>query len=594
MTHRFFPKWFDFVLLFTFSLVCMINRLNAQDNFWNNSGAPNGGQITGIACSPAGETFAGTGYSWFNNTGGKVYFSSKEGEAWTEISSGLPVNLESINCFAFHPDGDVFCGTSSGVYRFVENDTTWLNVSSGLPEYDVVNTIVINQEGAIFIGTTKSVYRSESKGESWMKKHMGSEEYAFVNSLVINSSGDLFAGTDRNRMIFRSSDNGEQWSVVNAGLPASGINALIIDERDYLFAGLGRGVFFSNDNGNTWISRIEGLPDYSDIISMGMSKNGELFVGYYDLSRSGIYSSTDDGLKWNEETSGLPGYTIAQAFTANLEGSVVAGTYNGIFRHTNDQDEWTNISKGLSKLPVRTMTKNSVTGSLFIGAGFGIYRSGDNGETWLDVSNGFNAYPYVQSVVSDYDGTLYAGVGYEHVFFAVDPVPGGIHRSTDNGVTWESVPQYFYGSPRLAVNQDGTIWANGYYDPYPEIVPWGRPGLFRSMNSGESWDLILDDFRCLSFDFKDGSQVSVGTFSHVFLSSDNGQTWGNFGFNSAVQSLAYDSGGNLFAATSGDLFRMKQNEENWETLQTNFRPGEFSSSLFVADNDDVFASPNTG
>ncbi|KAA3656011.1 MAG: T9SS C-terminal target domain-containing protein, partial [Calditrichaeota bacterium] len=64
--------------------------------------------------------------------------------------------------------------------------------------------------------------------------------------------------------------------------------------------------------------------------------------------------------------------------------------------------------------------------------------------------------------------------------------------------------------------------------------------------------------------------------------------------NSAVQSLEYASGGNLFAATSGDLFRIKQNEENWETLQTNFRQGEFSSSLFVADNDDVFASTNTG
>ena len=59
----------------------------------------------------------------------------------------------------------------------------------------------------------------------------------FIISLAINSSGDIFAGTFEGGGVYRSTDNGENWTLVNNGLTNTYVYALAINAGGEIFAG---------------------------------------------------------------------------------------------------------------------------------------------------------------------------------------------------------------------------------------------------------------------------------------------------------------------------------------------------------------------
>ena len=71
-----------------------------------------------------------------------------------------------------------------------------------------------------------------------------------VQDFAINNSGDIFAGALGNATtgagggVFRSTDNGDNWSQINSGLTNSSVRALAINSSGDIFAGTdGGGVF---------------------------------------------------------------------------------------------------------------------------------------------------------------------------------------------------------------------------------------------------------------------------------------------------------------------------------------------------------------
>src|SRR5262249_16927852 len=106
-----------------------------------------------------------------------------------------------------------------------------------------------------------------------------------VLALATNTSGFVFAGT-LGGGAFRSSDAGETWKVVDAGLTATDVRALAINASDDIFAGTFGGVFRSTDNGDTWIAVNNGL-DYPFVISLAINSSGDIFAGTFE--GGGVY-----------------------------------------------------------------------------------------------------------------------------------------------------------------------------------------------------------------------------------------------------------------------------------------------------------------
>jgi hypothetical protein len=174
-------------------------------------------------------------------------------------------------------------------------------------------------------------------------------------------------------------------------------------------------------------------------------------------------------------------------------------------------------------------------------------------------------------------GQLYATTGS----FNWPQVPGGVHRSTDRGITWlrvynaaftartvEIAPDGFiYASiwffplnGGIFVSPDGNLWTGPLYQvdtsnnvfcirPHPinsQIIFSGtRNGVVRTTNNGSNWTAVNNGIptntwvRCLAID--SSGIVAAGTTNGLFISTDNGSAWTRAtGINDTVTALLFD------------------------------------------------------
>ena len=99
-----------------------------------------------------------------------------------------------------------------------------------------------------------------------------------IRSLAINSNGDIFAGTTLGG-VFRSTDNGDNWSPINTGLTTTAVLALAINGSGEIFVGtFSGGVFRSSDNGDNWSAISVGLTN-TNVGALSINSNGDIFAG---------------------------------------------------------------------------------------------------------------------------------------------------------------------------------------------------------------------------------------------------------------------------------------------------------------------------
>ncbi len=105
--------------------------------------------------------------------------------------------------------------------------------------------------------------------------------------------------------VFRSTDNGESWKVVNIGLTNLGIKALAVSATN-LFAGtFGGGIFRSTDSGRSWVDITIGIT--GSFSAVAARESGDIFVG----TNKGVFRSTDNGSNWQHSSNGLKSNTIS-------------------------------------------------------------------------------------------------------------------------------------------------------------------------------------------------------------------------------------------------------------------------------------------
>jgi len=163
-----------------------------------------------------------------------------------------------------------------------------------------------------------------------------------VQDFAINNSGDIFAGTLGNATtgagggVFRSTDNGDNWTLINTGLTNPFVFALAINNSGDIFAGalasatfsLRGGAFRSSDNGDNWSPINTGLTTTS-VLAFAINSSGDIFAG----TRDGVFRSTDNGDNWSPINTGLTN-TFVLALAINSSGDIFAGTNGGgVFRH---------------------------------------------------------------------------------------------------------------------------------------------------------------------------------------------------------------------------------------------------------------------
>jgi hypothetical protein len=233
------------------------------------------------------------------------------------------------------------------------------------------------------------------------------------------SGTNLFAGT-LNGGVFKSTDNGVNWSAVNSGLSNPNVNALAVLGTN-LFAGTyGGGVFLSTNNGANWTSA--GL--LNQYVQSFAVSGTNLFAG---TNNGGVFLTTNNGISWT--TVGLTTLYINALAVSGT--NLFAGTNNGVFLSTNNGNTWTAVNNGLTYQQVFTF---GVSGTnLFAGTNGGVFLSTNNGTSWT-ASGLASLYVYSFSV----SGT--------NLFTGTD---GGVFLTTNNGSFWFNKNQGFNPVPKV-------------------------------------------------------------------------------------------------------------------------------------------------
>ena len=276
-----------------------------------------------------------------------------------------------------------------------------------------------------------------------------------VNALAVSGS-NIFAGT-KDAGVFRSTNNGSDFSPTNNGLTNLWIRALAVSESN-IFAGTGSGVYRSTNNGTSWDSVNNGIPPNFAGNSFAVS-GSNIFAA---IACIGVYRSTNNGDNWS-----FSGLTDKCVLTLAVSGTnIFAGASfdEGIFRSTDNGGSWTAVNNGLTDLDVTSLTASGT--NIFVGTGGGspnggVFRSTDNGDNWSLVIN-LDARSLTASGTNIFAGTYDAG----------------IYVSTNNGANWIERNQGFGTIPTgifslLVANNyvfAGTDYRSLWRRPYQETI----------------------------------------------------------------------------------------------------------------------------
>jgi len=290
-------------------------RTTNNGNDWYLFGVP-GSFIASISFTQ-GTLFAET---YWEFTRGILFRSLDNGRIWERVNDGIE------NTIVFDiieiPSGDLLCGSLNGIFRSTDEGSFW--ITDALPN-NAVNVLNSNSAGQIFAGTDAGIYRSTDNGRSWNQSGLTIED---IGRLALNSSDHLFAVTATNGIFF-STNSGDFWSPVGAGISTNTITDIAITTNDYIFAATDSGVFRSTDDGNSWVNVNNELWNFENGFLLTTDSHDNIFAGTLG---DGIFKSTNNGDDWIQINDGLVNHFVF-SMESSPDNYLFAGTFgNGIYR----------------------------------------------------------------------------------------------------------------------------------------------------------------------------------------------------------------------------------------------------------------------
>jgi len=396
-------------------------------NFAQNGGTLNvtdSGRVNVVIVDPTGGPAYQTIYVGFS--GGGVWKSTDGGSTWTPKTETL--GSLSVGALAMDPNdsntlylglGDPFDGTGIGMVKSIDGGDTWSDVVY-LGDSSIIADIKVAPSNSqiVLAATDAGLYRSIDGGTSFSKVTIatGNAANPFVWTLAYGG-GDNFVlgleaafanlgtGTTTDGQIWRSTDNGANWTKSTGVTDANGVGRLYIasaaSNRNVMYAeaanknaGAGTAsdlanIFKSTDNGVTWTGTARGngtkYKTYSNKNAESPSLDGLLNgQGWYNqlvlvdptnpnVAYFGgallLAKTSDGGTTFSQTSNWLAQFSLPYVHadfhggTIGPNGTLYVGTDGGIFRSTNAGAAFTDtLNKGIAShlvYQVGSSTSNS-------------------------------------------------------------------------------------------------------------------------------------------------------------------------------------------------------------------------------------------
>ncbi|MEJ2494029.1 MAG: T9SS type A sorting domain-containing protein [Ignavibacteriaceae bacterium] len=335
------------------TIFCFTNINLAQTNFWEPVGNIGEETILKLAYTQTGNMFAGSDSGLFHST--------NMGENWTKLQNEF--STERIDNLKINSNDEIFASTRSGLFFSDDNGHTWSNKTSSL-EFTWVRAFAILSDSELVINLVDSadaypgsMYYSNDDGDTWTEVKEG----LYGNG--VNAKDFMVDKTDtvyvvalseytQSEYLYKFLKDDKKWVPVFRYAPSLEIAEIVSNQANIFFGAEHHGVMKSYDEGVDWISAhlypktIETLLPVSD---------SALYAGTFTF---GVYYSDDNGETWTQKSSGLNTYnsSIVLSMIIYKDNHLYAGTAAGLFRSKNvitsinDEENTDKIPTGYSLL----------------------------------------------------------------------------------------------------------------------------------------------------------------------------------------------------------------------------------------------------
>lgn len=374
-------------------------------------------------------------------------------QQWTQANGP---EGSSISSLLLSSDGYVYVASSGSLYRLAPSAPAWTLVNTTVLRNSMKTSELSNwtpmteRNDTLYLVSSDEVFDSTDRGKTW--KSLGGRPKGRTIGLAITDKAFYLALEDKG--IFRSTDAGKQWTLVNDTADGMRILAVATIENT-VFVGTTEGLY--RISAGTW-----------EKLSVDTTKT----IHSLAASENNLYVGTGPDLSQLETPEGR-GAFIGQTLSSDNPSSWE------IFHSSDLGDSWTEITPTINSFTMKISpgVKVLAAGKTILALGITKFRSTDGGKTWTDFGFDFDTSD-LNSIMNSVTLSAFPAVSVdENTFFKVGAL--GLSRSTDGGASWHSFMTGIVGTSIYnLVTLKKALYAST------------ASGIAQSTDGGDSWETL--------------------------------------------------------------------------------------------------------
>ncbi|MGE5399163.1 MAG: hypothetical protein ACM3S2_02105 [Ignavibacteriales bacterium] len=292
-----------------------------------------------------------------------------------------------VACATADVNGNIWAGTSVGIYKSPDGGTTWNKVTTaGFTVTSGTSLIRSDLSGKIYALVGSDIFAFNSSSSSWrnISQNVNSStvSYSLTHTFNLDKSGNIYAGMyisekpdpqtigiDKN-VLYKSADGGQTWTEIKITQFQGQIRDIAFDSNGAILIIMDASVYRSLDGGKTWNKAISGINSANPLLLRVNSKN-IIYAG----TGNGLMRSSDTGITWDPANYS----TYCMSLNINPKDIIFAGAINSCFFTQDNAATWIEVSSGLkhsidgfSDCIVQTFDKDGYVYSILEGV---LYKS---------------------------------------------------------------------------------------------------------------------------------------------------------------------------------------------------------------------------
>lgn len=297
----------------------------------------------------------------------------------------------------------------------------------------------------IYIATNEYIYKSRDGGLTWQNISQGMT-HSRVIALAVDPlfPANVLAGT-KGDAVFKSFDGGQRWVARGRGLDDVTISSVVHQvvfapgSSNHIFAATSLGVFETQDGGELWTKRMDGMKEVLMVVSLDVDPNQPQTL--YAGTSGGVYKSLDGAKTWVQVNHGLVAPDVLKSSRAlgvtrikvdpHHPDTVYTASLDGLYKTVNGGESWERIGIALSDQMLSDLILDPRQADiLYVTNREGVARSQDGGQTWEYRNTGLTNLNIRTLAISPLDSdVLFVGTNGK-----------GLFRSTNSGLSWDPIP----------------------------------------------------------------------------------------------------------------------------------------------------------